>query len=136
VTGDPVEVIRSEEELVLLPRRRAVERLRVRRVVTTREVVLKVPVRREELVVERLPADGEVEDLPLQDDPDGVRLRMVLRDEVPEVVMRVVPRELVEVHVDRDVQHTAVTTRLAREEVVVDVPDHLAARHITTEPLA
>lgn len=124
---DPVEVIRSEEELVLRPRRRAIERLRLRRVIVTDEVLIKVPVRREELHVERLPADGPVPADVDVDDVDGIRYRMVLHDEVPEVVMRVVPREAVHVVVTTETAHTEVSTSLRREEVVVELPDEQTA---------
>lgn len=122
---DTIEVIRSEEELVITPRRRAIERLRLRRVIVTEEVLLKVPVRHEELRVERLPADGEVGADDFTASGDGVVHRMVLRDEVPEVVIRVVPREEVRVIVTSEVAASEISMDLRREVVDVDVPEAL-----------
>lgn len=119
------EATRSEEELVVVPRRRVIERIRLRRVIVTEEVLLKVAVRREELHVERVREDGPVPaDAVIDvDDADGIRYRMVLHDEVPEVVMRVVPRESVQVVVTTHLAHTDIRTDLRHEEVEADLPE-------------
>lgn len=123
VDHDPVELIRSEEQLVLTPRRRAIGRVRLRRVIVTEDVLLQVSVRREEVHIEHLPADGPVPPDIDVDDEEGVRYRMVLHHEVPEVVMRVVPRETVRVVVTTESAATEVSVPLRREEVSVDLPD-------------
>ncbi len=70
-----------------------------RRVVTTTRTV-EVTVRREELVVEtsrRSPEAASAADLHPEHEP----LVILLREEVPEITMRVVPYEQVSVHVER-----------------------------------
>jgi len=60
-TDDAVEVTRSEEEVKTGVEQRPRERVRLKKYVVTDEVTKKVPVRREEIRVEREPADDESE---------------------------------------------------------------------------
>lgn len=126
--GHPgVEVIRSEERL-----RAGVERVvsgtvRIGKRVVTEERTVTVTVRREELFVERLPADptyppaGGIEAAGADVRGGGPVLTLTLSEEEPQVSVRVVPREVVRLYVDRVTGEQTVSAEVAREVVEADV---------------
>lgn len=130
---ESVEVIRSEERLRTGMQRVPVERVRVCTRLVTETRTVTVQVRREELVVERvaIPAggavDGDDSHLTAKDGGEPV-VEMVLREEVPEVLTRVVPVERVRVYVDRVAGTEQVSAAVRREEVeLTDSRDASAA---------
>ncbi|GAA2725251.1 YsnF/AvaK domain-containing protein [Cellulomonas aerilata] len=126
--ADHVEVIRSEQRLVTGVERRVSGRVRIAKRVVTEERTVTVTVRREELVVEHLPADpttdaaGTTAVAPAPHGTDAV-LTFVLSEEVPQVSVRSVPRERVSAYVDRVTTLEVLTDDVAHERVEVDVED-------------
>lgn len=119
VEGSGVEVLRSEERLTVGVERVPWRRVRlVKRVVVERKVI---ELRREELVVEELPAGEELtadeQALALGRDAP---LEIVLREEQAVVQTRVVPVERVRVWVDRVDGQRRVTVPLRHEEVALE----------------
>ncbi|QHC67322.1 DUF2382 domain-containing protein [Rathayibacter sp. VKM Ac-2759] len=112
--SDPVSVIRSEERLEVTTVRTATERVRIRRVIVTEERTVTVPLRREELVIEREPLDGAVGDSPATDP-----ITLILHAEEPVITTRVVPVERVSVIVDRITAMRTVTDSVRKERVDV-----------------
>jgi uncharacterized protein (TIGR02271 family) len=113
-----VEVVRSEEELVVGRVRVPTERVRVRKVIETEEVTMTVVVRREVLVVEReLLADGA----PLGADATAdAPLELVLHAEEPVVSTRVVPVERVRVAKRLITEERRVVDEVRSEQVVLE----------------
>ena len=104
---------RSEEEVRVDTARRVHGRVRVRKYVVTEEMQYSIPVRREEIRVENLPATGEDVDA----DVTGPEVstgehEIILHEEVPVIAKRVVPTERVRVLKE---------TRTAEAEVIRDV---------------
>lgn len=120
-SGEGAEVTLSAEQLRAGVRRVAVEQVRIRTRVVTETRTLTVEVRREELVVERVPLQGGSMASPSEDrgDPGQPVLSLVLRQEVPEVTTRLVPVEEVRVYRDRVDGTEQVTAILAHEELDV-----------------
>ena len=113
-----VEVVRSEEELVVGRVRVPTERVRVRKVIETEEVTVTVPLRREVLVVEREPLTGGA---PLgAGATDDVPLELVLREEEPVVSTRAVPVERVRVVKRVVAEERLVVDELRAEQVVLE----------------
>lgn len=119
-----VAVTRHEEELRLGVTSRAVERVRVRKVVVTEPVTITVTVRREEIRFETVAVDdvdtasGAWPDVPA--DYDVLLHEFVLRDEVPVVELQAVARERVRVYKTVRTTATEVSTSLRSERVDVD----------------
>ena len=103
---------RSEEELHVGTVWRPRERVRLRKVVVTEHVT--IPVRREELRVEREPvgADGSEAAASAERPEPAAERVIVLREERPVVEMRVVARERVRLRVE-----TVTDSHEIREEV-------------------
>ena len=120
----PVEVIRSEERLVAGVEREIVGSVRIGKRIVTEERTVTVTVRREELFVEELAASaataGRGIDAATGQRGTGPVVTMTLSEEVPEVVVRVVPREQVRVYVDQVTSGQKVRADVAREVVEVD----------------
>ena len=113
-----VEVVRSDEELVVGRVRVPTERVRVRKVVETEEVTVTVAVRREVLVVEREPLSGGE---PLAGArADDAPFELVLHAEEPVVSTRVVPVERVRVLKRAVAEERRVVDELRAEEVVLE----------------
>ena len=115
-----IEVTRSEERLVPVTQRVVTGRVRVAKRIVVEERTVTITVRREELVVEHLPAGSA--DAALDERPSGSTapvLELVLSEEEVEVTTRVVPRERVRVFVDTSHETTTVDETVRRE--VVDV---------------
>jgi len=116
-----VEVVRSEERL-----RTGVQRVPVERVIVSTRIVTEtrtftVDVRREELVIARAPiAAGQA--TPEDGSPEPGQagqpvVELTLREEVPEILTRVVPVERIRVYRDRVEGAEQVQAALSREEV-------------------
>ena len=119
-----VEVVRSEERLVAGVEREIVGSVRIGKRVVTEERTVTVTVRREELFVEELEASagtaGRGIDAAAGRHGSAPVVTMTLSEEVPEVVVRVVPREVVRVYVDHVASAQKVRGDVAREVVEVD----------------
>ncbi|WP_230672457.1 YsnF/AvaK domain-containing protein [Rathayibacter sp. Leaf248] len=115
-SDDAVTVIRSEERLSATTARTATERVRIRRVVVTEERTVTVPLRREELVIEREPIDGAG---PAIDAEPPAPITFVLHAEELVPTTRVVPVERVSVLVDRIVEMRTVSDSVRKERIDV-----------------
>ena len=120
----PPEVIRSAERLQVALVRKPVERVRIRKSVVVQPVTQVVPVVREDVVVERIPVDGQPADgdPPAPAEVSEAVHELVLHKEEAVVSKRVVPVERVRlrvVHVGEDVD---VNTDLRSEQVEVVEP--------------
>jgi uncharacterized protein (TIGR02271 family) len=110
-------MIRAEEELGVLLRRRA-RRVRVKRYVVTDYVTTTIPVRREELRLEEALVDEASLTAPPALPGDG--WEMVLRQEEPVVSRRVVARERVRLHVQTVTEHRRISGEVRKERIEVD----------------
>ncbi len=119
-TTPPAEVVLSREQAVASTRTVERGRVRVAKRVVVEERTVTVQVRREELVVEELPADPRAATAARSDGADGPVLELVLAEEEVQVVTRVVPRERVRVFLDTVRGAEAVSTTVAHEEVTVE----------------
>ncbi|HWT22451.1 MAG TPA: PRC and DUF2382 domain-containing protein [Solirubrobacteraceae bacterium] len=121
---------RSEEELAVGTREREAGRARLRKYVVTEEVQQTVPVKREEIRVEREP----ITDANIDDAMDGPELseeehEVVLHEEEPVAEKRVVPKERIRLDKDVETEERTVSESVAREEVEVDGdPDRSTTR--------
>jgi uncharacterized protein (TIGR02271 family) len=112
---------RSEEELRVGTTERETGRVRLRKYVVEDEVTETVPVRREEIRVEREPiTDGNVDDA-----MDGPAIseeehEVVLREEEVVVDKRAVPKERVRLEKDSVTEEERVSETLRKEEIDVD----------------
>lgn len=114
----------SQERLVAVAQSTPREVVRITKHVVTEErtINVQVQVRREELRVERLPAGSGragAAGVGAAATAGAPVLTLVLSEEVPEVAMRVVPREQVTVYVDRTTEQVPITATLRREELDV-----------------
>jgi uncharacterized protein (TIGR02271 family) len=125
--ADAVEVVRSEQQLVAGVERRVGGRVRIAKRVVTEERTVTVTVRREELVVEHLPAteDGSAMADTVAPEPHGSEavVTLVLSEEVPQVSVVAVPRERVRAYVDRVTTLEVLTHDVDLERVDVEVTD-------------
>ena len=117
-------VTRSEEELRVGTETRERGRVRLRKYVTTEEVTQTVPVRREEVRVEREP----VSDADLDAATSGPELtesehEVVLHEERPVVDKQVVPRERVRLDTDTVIEERQVGEEVRKEQIEVDQGD-------------
>jgi stress response protein YsnF len=117
----PVEVVRSEEELQVGVRRWR-RRLRLRKYVVTEYLTRTIPVRREEVRLEELPAPaepvGEPEDQPtVPPASDQALLEVVLHREEPIIQLRVVPHERVRLFKDVVTEQRTVTEDIRKEQI-------------------
>jgi len=111
----------SEERAVSRLVRVPVERVRVRTRVVTEVVRVDVEVRRQELVVERVPVDQvEASAAATTDLGEPEQVVVVLHEEVPVVTTEVRPVERVTVRARRVESTTPVTVDLSREVVEVE----------------
>ena len=111
-------MIRSEEELRVLLRRRA-RRVRVQRYVVTDYVTTTIPVRREELrLVEALGDEASRTAPPAL--PGGASWEMVLHQEEPVVSKQVVARERVRLSVQTITEHRRISGEVRKERIEVD----------------
>jgi uncharacterized protein (TIGR02271 family) len=112
---------RSEEQLRVGTRERESGRVRLRKYVVTEEVQQTVPVRREEVRVEREP----ITDANLDQAMDGPEIsdeehEVVLHEEEPVVEKRAVPKERVRLDKEAHTEERQVSDTLRKEEIDVD----------------
>jgi hypothetical protein len=117
----PVEVVRSEEELQVGVRRR-LRRLRLRKYVVTEYLTRTIPVRREEVRLEELPAPAEPVGEPddkgaAQAAGDQALLEVVLHREEPVIQLRVVPAERVRLFKDVVTEQRTITEEIRKEQI-------------------
>jgi uncharacterized protein (TIGR02271 family) len=114
---------RSEEELRVGTRERESGRVRLRKYVVTEEVQQTVPVRREEVRIEREPITEANVDRAL----DGPAIseeehEVVLHEEEPVVEKRAVPKERVRLGKDTITDEEQVSEQVRKEQIDVDDP--------------
>jgi len=122
VVAEPDEaMVRSEEELHVTTERRAVERVRLRKHVVTEYVEQTVPVRREELRLEREAITGQ--------NASGTDGEPELSDEAHEIILyaeevviekRVVPRERVRISKELITEERTVAEEIRKERIETD----------------
>ncbi|WP_432570077.1 DUF2382 domain-containing protein [Kineococcus sp. SYSU DK005] len=124
-----VEVVRSAEELRVARVRVPRERVRVSKRVVTEVRTVEVPVRVEQLVIEREPLDADGTAAPGQAATGAAPepLEIVLREEVPVVSVRAEPVEVVRIGVRTTEAEQSVTAQLRTEHVDIDTA-HLPER--------
>jgi uncharacterized protein (TIGR02271 family) len=112
---------RSEEELSVGTTERESGRVRLRKYVVSDEVTKTVPVKREEVRVEREPITdanaGDALDGPAMSEEEH---EIVLHDEEVVAEKRVVPKERVRLDKDVEVDERTVSEDVRREEIEVD----------------
>ena len=112
---------RSEEELRVGKTERETGRARLRKYVVSEEVTKKVPVKREEVRIEREPiTDANVGDATAGPELSDEEHEVVLHEEEVVAEKRVVPKERVRMDKDVEVDDKSVTEDVRREEIEVD----------------
>jgi stress response protein YsnF len=125
-TPDAIEVIRSEEEVLIEKEHRPYEHVRVRKEVVTEEVTVTVPLRYEVLHVERVRLDIDEQETAGADVPkdlSGGSETHVLYAETPVIGKRIVPRERVTLTREVVVDDVEVSTPRRIEHVEVERED-------------
>jgi len=124
VSETAAEVVLSEERLNVTSRARPRERVQVRKEIVTREVTITVPVRHEELRIERVPLDAPGH-------PDA-EVDVTLMTHEPVVTKEIVPRERVRLEKDVVTERERISEPVRAERVELDrttAPDpHRGAR--------
>jgi uncharacterized protein (TIGR02271 family) len=112
---------RSEEELRVGTRERESGRVRLRKYVVEDEVSQTVPVRREEIRIEREPiTDANIDDATSGPEISSEEHEVVLHDEELVTEKRVVPKERVRLDKDVEVDERTVSEDVRREEIEID----------------
>jgi uncharacterized protein (TIGR02271 family) len=112
---------RSEEELRVGTREQESGRVRLRKYVVTDEVEQTVPVKREEVRLEREPiTDANRDDALSGEDLTEAEHEVTLHTEEPVVDKRTVPKERVRLDKDVEVEEPTVSEEVRREEIDVD----------------
>ncbi len=112
---------RSEEELRVDTTERESGRVRLRKYVVEDEVTQTVPVRREEVRVEREPiTDANVDDATSGPEISSEEHEVVLHEEEPVAEKRVVAKERVRLDKDVEVDERTVSEDVRREEIEID----------------
>jgi uncharacterized protein (TIGR02271 family) len=112
---------RSEEELRVGTAERESGRVRLRKYVVEDEVTQTVPVRREEVRVEREPiTDANVDDAASGPEISSEEHEVVLREEEVVAEKRVVPKERVRLDKDVQTEERDVSETLRKEQIDVD----------------
>jgi uncharacterized protein (TIGR02271 family) len=112
---------RSEEELRVGTAERESGRVRLRKYVVEDEVTKTVPVRREEVRIEREPiTDGNVDDATSGPEISSEEHEVVLREEEVVAEKRVVPKERVRLDKDVQTEERDVSETLRKEQIDVD----------------
>jgi uncharacterized protein (TIGR02271 family) len=112
---------RSEEELSVSTREREAGRARLRKYVVTDEVTETVPVKREEVRLEREPiTDANVDDAMSGPELSEEEHEVVLNQEEVVAEKRVVPKERVRLEKDVSTEERTVSEDVSREEIEVD----------------
>jgi uncharacterized protein (TIGR02271 family) len=112
---------RSEEELRVGKAEREAGRVRLRKVVVEDEVTQTVPVRREEIRVEREPiTDANVGDAMAGPEISEEEHEVTLYEEEPVAEKRTVPKERVRLDKDTHIEERQVSDTVRREQIEVD----------------
>jgi uncharacterized protein (TIGR02271 family) len=112
---------RSEEELHVGTREHEVGRARLRKYVVTENVTQTVPVRREEVRVEREPiTDANVDDAMAGPEISEEEHEVVLHEEEPVVEKRAVPKERVRLDTETATEERQVSEEVRKERIDVD----------------
>ena len=108
----------SEERLHAHTVQRPAARIRVRKYVVTEEVMVRVPLRREELRVERLPVNDVPGDAaPSDGGGEALEHELTLMAEEPVVATRAVPRERVRIVKHLITEQEQITDVVRREQL-------------------
>jgi uncharacterized protein (TIGR02271 family) len=110
---DSAEVTLHEERVHVESRSRPRERVRLRKHVVTEYVNVTVPLRREELRIERIPLDAPP-------DPDA-ELELTLMEDEPVVQTRIVPTERLRASKETVTEQADVDATVRREEAEIDI---------------
>ena len=114
---------RSEEELRVGTRESESGRVRLRKYVVTEEVQQTVPVRREEVRVEREPiTDANVDQAMDGPEISDEEHEVVLHQEEPVVEKRAVPKERVRLDKDTITDEEQISEQVRKEQIDVDDP--------------
>jgi uncharacterized protein (TIGR02271 family) len=117
-------VTRSEEELHVGTQARERGRARLRKYVTTEQQQVSVPVRREEVRVEREPiTDANLDAATSGPDISEEEHEVTLHEETPVVEKRVVPRERVRLDTETVTEQRQVGDEVRKEQIEVDDQD-------------
>jgi uncharacterized protein (TIGR02271 family) len=120
-TGEaPAELTRSEEQLVVDTEARPAERVRLRKRVVTEEVTVTIPLRREELVIEREPIEPGTAEAPADAQIVEADFDFVLLAEQPVIEKRVVPVEQIRLHKEVVVEEETISDHVRKERVDVE----------------
>jgi uncharacterized protein (TIGR02271 family) len=120
-SADQSAMTRSEEELHVGTSSRETGRARLRKYVETEEVSETVPVRREEVRVEREPiTDANRDEALAGPDITEAEHEVVLHEEEPVVEKRTVPKERVRLDTDTVTEEREVSEQVRRERIDVD----------------
>jgi uncharacterized protein (TIGR02271 family) len=110
---DSAEITLHEERVHVESRSRPRERVRLRKHVVTEYVNVTVPLRREELRIERIPLDAP---------PDpGAELELTLMEDEPVVQTRIVATERFRATKESVTEQAAVDATIRREEAEIDI---------------
>ena len=119
--GSDEAMTRSEEELRVGTRSREAGRVRLRKYVVTEQVTMTVPVRREEVRVEREPITDANRDQALSGpDISEEEHEVVLHEEEPVVEKRAVPKERVRLGVETHQDEREVSEQVRKEQIDLD----------------
>jgi uncharacterized protein (TIGR02271 family) len=125
-TGREDAMTRSEEELRVGTEARERGRVRLRKYVTTEQEQVTVPVRREELRVEREPiTDANVDAATSGPELSEAEHEVVLHEEEPVVEKRAVPKERVRLDTDTVTEERQVGEEVRKEQIEVEGEDQL-----------
>jgi uncharacterized protein (TIGR02271 family) len=109
---------RSEEELAVGKRTRERGRVRLRKYVVTEQVTQTVPVRREEVRIEREPiTEGNVEEAMSGPAISEAEHEVVLHEEEPVVEKRAVPKERVRLAKEATTDEEQVSEEIRKERI-------------------
>jgi uncharacterized protein (TIGR02271 family) len=112
---------RSEEELRVRTAEREAGRVRLRKFVVQDEVTQTVPVKREEIRVEREPiTDANIDDAMSGPEISEEEHEVVLHEEVPVAEKRTVPKERVRLDKDTHAEERQVSDTVRKEHIEVD----------------
>lgn len=117
---ESAEMTVSEEQLVVDTQARPTERVRVRKRVVTEEVTLTIPLRREELVIEREPIEPGTAEAPADAQIVDAEFDFLLLAEQPVIEKRIVPVEQIRVRKDVIVEEELVSDQVRKERVDVE----------------
>ena len=113
----PREMTVSEEQLVVDTEARPTERVRLRKRVVTEDVTVTIPLRREELVIEREPIEPGSADAPADAQIVEADFDFVLLAEQPVIEKRVVPVEQIRLRKEVVVEEETITDHVRKERV-------------------